>query len=174
MVTENIAFSKGIVNGVEGVVEKIKFSRDAEGNRYASVVYLRISGVDMEIPGVSVELVPIFPETVSFEVKVRSGETIHTQTVTRKQLPLLPAYSYTDFKSQGRTLERAIVDLSTARGQGVYVMLSRVKSLEGLAILRWFPSTKVFQRLPEDMRRELDRIDFLDKATLEAYVSGSL
>ncbi len=89
---------------------------------------------------------------MSFDFRFKDGDKIRTRSVTRKQLPLLPAYSYTDFKSQGRTLDRAIVDLYTARGQGVYVMLSRVKTLKGFAIMRWFPSTKIFQRLSEDMR----------------------
>ncbi|KDR81276.1 hypothetical protein GALMADRAFT_48308, partial [Galerina marginata CBS 339.88] len=67
----------------------------------------------------------------------------------------------TDFKSQGRTLRRAIVDLATARGQGAYVMLSRVKSLSGILILRWFPPNKVFHRLPEELRTELARLQSL-------------
>lgn len=174
MVTENIAFTKGIVNGVEGVVENIKYTVDEEGNRFASVVYIRVSDIDMEIAGLDRGLVPIFPETVSFEYKYKTDEGVKTRTVTRKQLPILPSYSYTDFKSQGRTLERAIVDLCTARGQGVYVMLSRVKSVKGLAILRWFPATKVFQRPSEDVRKELDRIDFLDSTTKRAYDAGRL
>ncbi|KAJ7018537.1 hypothetical protein C8F04DRAFT_977181 [Mycena alexandri] len=90
----------------------------------------------------------------------------------RKQIPILPAYAYTDFKSQGRTLDFVIVDLATARGQGVYVMLSRVKSLKGLAILRWFPPTKVFQRVSQEMRTELERISLLDAATTLQYDNG--
>lgn len=174
MVTENLAFSKGIVNGVEGVVHDIKFTVDPDGNRYAAVVYLRVQGVEIDIPGLEEGIVPIFPETMSFDFRFKDGDKIRTRSVTRKQLPLLPAYSYTDFKSQGRTLDRAIVDLYTARGQGVYVMLSRVKTLKGIAIMRWFPSTKIFQRLSEDMRDEIIRIDFLDKATLQAYMAGHL
>jgi len=37
-------------------------------------------------------------------------------------------------------------------------MLSRVKSLEGLAILRWFPLEKVNQCLSEEMRNEFRRL----------------
>lgn len=174
MITENLAFSKGIVNGVEGTIHDIKFTCDDNGRRFAGVVYLRIEGVDVEIPGLERGLVPVFPESVSFDFKVREGETIKSRTVSRKQLPLIPAYSYTDFKSQGRTLDRAIVDLYTARGQGVYVMLSRARSLQGIAILRWFPSTKVFQRISEDLRNELDRIERLDDATAMSYMFGNI
>jgi len=83
---------------------------------------------------------------------------------TRKQLPLVPAYVYTDFKGQGRTLDKVMVDLATARGQGVYVMLSRVKSLKGLVILRWFPPTKIYSRLPEELRDELAHLSSLSSS----------
>lgn len=169
MVTENLAFSKGIVNGVEGIVEDIKY-RVEGGYRIAAVVYLRVLGVDVGIPGVDPGLVPIFPETSTFEYKYISGGCIKTRTVSRKQLPLLPGYSYTDFKSQGRTLERAVVDLYTARSQGVYVMLSRAKSLEGILVMRWFPPTKIYQRLSEDLRDELRRVDYLDDVTERAHL----
>ena len=55
-----------------------------------------------------------------------------------KQLPIVPAYSYTVHKSQGLTLEKLHINLDGrpfAAGQ-LYVALSRCKSLEGLSISR--------------------------------------
>lgn len=171
MITENIAFSKGIVNGVEGVVEDVKYVTE-DGRRTATVAYVRVPGVGVIIPDLGVDIVPVFPETSSFEFKYAKEGCVKTRTVSRKQLPLLPAYSYTDFKSQGRTLDKVVVDLYTARGQGVYVMLSRAKTLSGIAIMRWFPSTKIYQRNSEDLRDELERIDYLDGVTARAYLYG--
>ncbi|KAJ6487965.1 hypothetical protein C8R45DRAFT_768594, partial [Mycena sanguinolenta] len=55
------------------------------------------------------------------------------------QLPLNPAYAFTSHNSQGRTLEKACIDLASCVSiQSAYVMLSRVKSLKGLCILRPF------------------------------------
>ncbi|KAJ7469069.1 hypothetical protein FB451DRAFT_1038839, partial [Mycena latifolia] len=79
---------------------------------------------------------------------------------------------YTDFKSQGRTLQYVIVDLATARTQGAYVMLSRVKTLKGLAVLRWFPANKVYQRLSNEMRDEFRRIAALDSLTKQQLNRG--
>lgn len=71
------------------------------------------------------------------------------------QIPLRLAWAITVHKSQGMTLDTAVMDLSDAfiRGQG-YVALSRVRSLSGL-ILRGYNSTA----LQIDPRvRDYDRV----------------
>ncbi|EGO04613.1 hypothetical protein SERLA73DRAFT_45387, partial [Serpula lacrymans var. lacrymans S7.3] len=51
---------------------------------------------------------------------------------------------FTDYKVQGRSLTKVIVDLATCRTLlSVYVMLSRAKSLASVAIIRWFNPDKV-------------------------------
>ena len=90
--------------------------------------------------------------------------------VSRLQLPLLPAYAYTDYKSQGKTLSHAVVDLqSTSTLQGAYVMLSRVRSLKGLLILRPFVPSKVCGRLSQELRDELQRIELLAQITVMRF-----
>ncbi|PPQ76166.1 hypothetical protein CVT26_009225 [Gymnopilus dilepis] len=158
MITENIAFNNKIVNGTEGEIRSIYFEDGADGRSYAVVAYVYVPGSGFDLPGLGPDVVPVFPTRVHIKRKDLSGLGIQARSFTRSQLPLVPAYAYTDFKSQGRTLDRVIVDLVTARGQGVYVMLSRVTSISGLAILRWFPPTKVFHRIPQELRSELDRL----------------
>jgi hypothetical protein len=41
-------------------------------------------------------------------------------------------------------------------------MLSRVTSMEGLLILRPFPASKITQRMSQELRDELARLDRLD------------
>lgn len=165
MVTENLAFHHGIVNGSEGIVEDVKYEEDEQGRRYCKVVYVRVPGCGMRVNGLPDDVVPIFPVSTRIRHGIDSPK-IKFKTFTRKQVPLVPAYVFTDFKSQGRTLVRAIVDLESAnKGQGVYVMLSRVKSLSGLLILRWFSPNKVYRRLPEELRDELSRLQELSDQT---------
>jgi ATP-dependent exoDNAse (exonuclease V) alpha subunit len=101
----------------------------------------------------------------SEEIKVRVGDTIHNVKEEKwtslgyefseiegkivektlgsyTQFPLMLAWAVTIHKSQGKTLERAIIDLGNgafAPGQ-LYVALSRCKSLSGIALKQ--PITK--------------------------------
>lgn len=171
MVTTNISVHHKLVNGAEGVVEKIFYDEDADGNRFAQVVHVRVKGAGKVAVGLEDDIVPIVPITDSFEVKVSGAHgKIQRRSVSRLQVPLMPAYCYTDYKSQGRSLEYAIVDLKSAGSlQGVYVMLSRVKSLKGVAVLRGFPREKIICRTSQELRMELARLNSLDSATNHAY-----
>jgi ATP-dependent exoDNAse (exonuclease V) alpha subunit len=64
--------------------------------------------------------------------------------VTREHFPLVPSFSYTAHKSQGKTLPKVVVDLRPTNTKNkvkiefAYVPLSRVRRLEDLNILRPF------------------------------------
>jgi hypothetical protein len=168
MVTENVAIQNKLVNGIEGMLHSIKYETDEEGNRYLVAPYVHVPGCGLAAPGFPADVAPILPVRTGFYYRQsRGGASFY---ISRLQVPLLPSYCYTDYKSQGRSLACAIVDIASARSlQGVYVMLSRVKSLDGLAILRWFPPEKVNQRLSEEMRNEFRRLS--EQAALTAIAA---
>ncbi|KAJ6543476.1 hypothetical protein B0H10DRAFT_1634105, partial [Mycena sp. CBHHK59/15] len=113
MVLENVVFSVGIVNGAEGVVRDVKYNVDRRGRRVASVVFVHIPGCGIRVDGLDDDVVPLFPQSMRIECKVHGADgKMSIQAFTRNQIPIIPAYSYTDFKSQGRTLDYVIVDLA--------------------------------------------------------------
>ncbi len=169
MIQENLAFSKNVVNGAEGVVKDIKY-RIVEGRRVPAVVYVHIEGAGSVCDDVQDDVVPIFPEVTTFKHVMEEDGLCRQRSVSRLQLPLLPAYAYTDYKSQGRTLDRAIVDIESAQSiQGIYVMLSRVRSLRGIAVLRPFAPEKLQSRISEELRTEFRRLERLDQETATVH-----
>ena len=78
-------------------------------------------------------------ETLSLQI-IRDGCWVATYARATVNVPLTPAFAFTDFKCQRCTLQKTIVDLagSGKSHNSVYVMLSRVQRLEDLIILRSF------------------------------------
>ncbi|KAG9075438.1 hypothetical protein FS749_012901, partial [Ceratobasidium sp. UAMH 11750] len=64
-------------------------------------------------------------------------------TIRREQLPLAPAYAFADYRAQGQTLRRVIVDIAKPPTGGLtqfnaYVSMSRSQTREYLRLLRDF------------------------------------
>lgn len=171
MVRENIAFGRRLVNGAEGTIRNVLYEL-RDGVPCATVAYVHIPGAGRISADLEEDVVPVFPEKVYFKyAPIINGKKV-LKSVTREQLPLVPAYAYTDYKSQGKSLTHAIMDLESACSlQGVYVMLSRVRSMEGLLIMRPFSHAKICTRLSQELRDELRRIDMLDEMTRVRYAS---
>ena len=81
-------------------------------------------------------LVPIFPVQMSGQTPNIPGLSFY-----RHQVPLTLGFAFTDYKSQGSTFDRLILDLLFNKQRGVdkhskwtsiNVQLSRVKSLSGV------------------------------------------
>jgi ATP-dependent DNA helicase PIF1 len=92
------------------------------------------------------EAIPITP---------MSWESDEIEGVKREQMPLIHAWAVTLHRSQGATLDCALVDLgsSTFEMGQAYVALSRVKSLESLYIYELDPAAfKANKRVVEYYR----------------------
>lgn len=173
MLTENIALGHSVVNGAEGYLVGVQYRIDESGNKIAMCAFVKIPNSQVVIdPQLGLGVYPILPVRSTFRYKSPHGAIF---TIKRVQLPILPAYAYTDYKSQGRTLDAAIVDLTGHRGAGslqsIYVMLSRVRALSGLALLRPFYTNKLTQNLQAEFRAEFSRLRTLHTATAEWFAS---
>jgi hypothetical protein len=168
----NYDVAGGIVNGSDGFVKQIHYEVSPIGHRVATSVIVTIpeyNGPQME--GLGPRDVAVFPETK--QILIFNPTTQKSITIERTQLPLQPAFTMTEYKAQGRTLNNVIIDLAGCSGsQAPYVMASRATCLSGLYILRPFDIKKIRCRPSEDLRLETLRLDELYMKTLANYSSG--
>jgi hypothetical protein len=101
--------------------------------------------------------------------------------VTRRGLPCTAAFACTDYKVQGRTLERVALELRGTRttninGQAVpsqcdpyslYVQLSRCRSLDGIMLISKARERDIVgNKVPENMIAAEERLELLSEATI--------
>lgn len=105
-------------------------------------------------------VLPITPVSVSFQKGL--------QNFTMKQFPLQPAYAISIHRSQGITLDQAVVDIGPSEfALGMtYVALSRVRTLQGLYLEPF--SYNRLKKINEkkgllEKRAELRRLENLNK-----------
>lgn len=123
MMLKNTLQKQGIINGSIGIVTG--FTK----NKFPIVKFH------------NGELCVISPEVWSVEVYNETTEEIEI-TASITQIPLALAWAITIHKSQGMTLDSVLCDLSRIFTEGqAYVALSRVKSLDGLYIKGFKPSS---------------------------------
>lgn len=111
--------SKRWVNGSIGVINKI------ENNK----IFVKINGRVFDVE-------PVLWE--KWDYKLKEGKYEPVVIGTFEQFPIKLAWAATIHKCQGQTFEKAVVDFDTGSfTHGMtYVALSRVKSLEGLHLIR--------------------------------------
>ncbi|KAL8326724.1 hypothetical protein RB597_003170 [Gaeumannomyces tritici] len=119
---------------------------------------------------------------ISTKIECQRKRPWQQNDVVRRGLPCAAAFACTDYKVQGRTLDRVALELRGTRttnidGQAVpsqcdpyslYVQLSRCPSLDGIMLLskareRDFVGNKV----PDNMVAAEERLEMLSKATIK-------
>jgi hypothetical protein len=169
MIAQNFDVPGGVVNGCAGTLVEVRYELGADGKRYATSCIIDAPDTT---PGIMPELplqhVAIMRDTVQIKFKhPHSGSTV---SIKRAQLPILPAFSITAHKAQGKTLTRCVVNFTSCKGsESPYVMVSRVTSLEGLVILSPFTKDKISCRQNEDLRLEFRRLKYLALTTIKTY-----
>ncbi|KAF8489213.1 hypothetical protein JB92DRAFT_3129546 [Gautieria morchelliformis] len=121
ILTWNFVVSANLANGTQGTVEKIYLdpcenltSLPAMDNivhlQYPpALVLFRLDNTLLKnLKGLTSGIIPLEPLKKGMQITYRNGRRC---TVYRKQLSLMPAYAFTDYKAQGQTLKPVIVDI---------------------------------------------------------------
>ncbi|CAE6416282.1 unnamed protein product [Rhizoctonia solani] len=191
MVTYNVETELDVANGARGVVERIIFDRREEfppnlpsapnGPAELSLTYppecvlvrlYRTKAATIE--GLAPGVVPIFPMTRKYEISRKQGKPAQ---VTRRQLPITAAYAFTDYRAQGQTIKKVIVDIARPPSGGLtpfnaYVALSRSSGTRTIRLLRDFDDA-LFQQPPSHaLAAEDQRLVALNNATKDRWERG--
>ncbi|KAJ8580064.1 hypothetical protein M405DRAFT_891925 [Rhizopogon salebrosus TDB-379] len=125
-----------------------------------------------QLPGLPPRHIPLSPICSKFTIG--SNPSIR---VTRQQLALIPAYAFTDFKSQGQTIDHVLVDIGKTTCFGLslfnaYVALCCSRGRETIRFFKDFDDNLFICHPSEDLRIEDERIDGLVKQTYSRYTKG--
>lgn len=184
MVMSNIATEADLANGQRGIITDIVLDpRDSATHMDEETAITRLNyppamimfrpskNVTISIPGVPRGSIPLFPKEVNFTIRDNKG--IATK-ITRRQYPITPAFAFTDFKSQGQTIERVVIDLARPPNGALspfnaYVALSRSRGRDNIRLLRDFDDSLFTTHPSEDLRLEDIRLSGLNDKTRSRY-----
>jgi hypothetical protein len=128
------------VNGAQGAVKKIWFDQGSNAHSHLpAVIFIKFDAYSgPEAPAWEAYWVPIIPAIAQWETK--AGKAL-----THTQLPLMLAWGIIIHKSQGLTLEKAVIELGDKDFSAglTFVAISQVKTLKGLAFCTHFPHAQL-------------------------------
>ncbi len=145
MLIWNLCIDEGLVNGTMATVYTILWADDTHDafNSMPAMVLIEVDGytgrATIEVNGRHV--IPILPRRQQWES--------NGSTCTRTQIPLCLAFAITIHKSQGLTLDKAVVNLANRNIKTTltYVALSRVRHITSLAL----DGCSAYDRFPKDI-----------------------
>jgi hypothetical protein len=137
----------------------------------ACVLFQRDNSAHSKFDDLDAKIIPVFPLERSITIKGHS--------VRRRQVPMCPAFSLTDYKVQASTLTTAVLDLKndpTARGQdghkkycSTYVQLSRLRSLHGVHLLQRIDMQDLRFQPDDQLKVEMARLYTLQQETMASW-----
>ncbi|KAL0631394.1 hypothetical protein Q9L58_009749 [Maublancomyces gigas] len=170
VLNKNLNTEQGMVNGMLGKAVGIVVNEEMQALRIRIgqniIPYHRpplcvLIQLDEEcikhdkFPFLTRSIVPIFPTIINVKVP-SSGRVKGKMQLVRMQVPCSPAFSVTIQKSQGKTYDRAIIDIVKSQSPRygsthdnyalLYITLSRVRSMSSLEILTTFDRSVLHYR----------------------------
>jgi hypothetical protein len=157
IIIKNLYPKRGIVNGTIGYVQNITFTK-SHWIQYDELIHPLVNVFidfneviqyhetlqDITLEGLSKNVILIAPIIKNFQYHhlVQESNTFKTFNISQYQLPFALAFYLIDFKVQGQTFERLIIDLCQPPNNvqlnmhNIYVTLSCLPSLNGFVILQ--------------------------------------
>ena len=156
MLTENIWTERGLVNGAQGTLRDIVWPNGTTDPRSEPPTALLIEFDKYDGPALvelsgGHKLVP--------NLRSKREWTRGDGVCSRVQFPIIVAYAITVHKSQGITVDRAVLDLSDKADfvPGLtYVAISRVRSLEGVLFEGSFDVKRLRGRVTDTAKMRAD------------------
>ena len=185
MVLLNLATEADIANGTRGEIQDIILDEreemsivDEDGGirlKYppALILFKPDKGTNLIFQGLPRGVIPLTPSIAKFSVTGRTGKQFK---ITRHQYAMTAGYAFTDYKSQGQTIEYVIIDIGkpptgALSPFSVYVALSRSRGRDTIRLLRNF-DVNLFQNHPsEALRTEMKRLEELNEVTKKNWIT---
>ncbi|KIO01198.1 hypothetical protein M404DRAFT_77765, partial [Pisolithus tinctorius Marx 270] len=121
LITKNLSVTRKVVNGACSTMHDIIFCTSFYLFLHRCV-YVAIPASTLQLPGEDTHIVAVFPQPYTFSY---FSDHAGKLCITCRQVPVVWRWAFTDYKAQGTTLNKIIVDLVSARGvQHAYIMLS--------------------------------------------------
>jgi ATP-dependent exoDNAse (exonuclease V) alpha subunit len=168
VVTFNVETDLDIANGARGEIIKIVLDeRETAFSPLAPIVELtyppayvlvkinRIKAVQLESLDKDIFKLLLVPLERTFTI----AHGREHKSITRRRLPITPAYAFADYRSQGQTISHTIIDIGTPPTGGltpfnVYVALSRSRGQDNIRLLRDFDEKLLMTHPCEYLRIE--------------------
>lgn len=184
LLTKNIpnGIAYGLVNGATVILKKIITEElryeHIKDNKYQITIFPKFLLIEVtnnnkklfKINGLDENHFLLEPTTVSYYLKINSSKRI---LIRRIQFPLNLDFAFTAHKLQSLTVEKLIVDLKKPSYKFdhsyTYVVLSRVKKISGLLILRDFEYEMIKLKKHEDLIKEEARLKKLNNINIRNY-----
>ncbi|OJA15380.1 hypothetical protein AZE42_13590 [Rhizopogon vesiculosus] len=165
IVTFNVETDLDIANGFRGEITKIVLDERETGfTPTAPIVELAYPTAyilvkmnhtkAIQLAGLENNVLPLVPLERTFTITHGKGQ----KSIKRRQLPITPVYSFTDYRSQGQIISNSMIDIG-------YVALSRGRGRGNIKLLRDFDENLLTTHPCEYLRLEDERLTRLDDET---------
>ncbi|KAG8724803.1 hypothetical protein FRC09_013989 [Ceratobasidium sp. 395] len=187
MVTQNLNTDIDITNGARGEIVGIMLDPleptfsptqpQVTLTQLPSYILVKLDRTRAStLPGLEAGVIPVVPSTRNYSISIpfvqSDGQICSvTRSVKRVQFPISPAYAFTDYRAQGQTLKKAIIDIAEPPTGGklsqpnVYVALSRCSGLNSIRILRDFDRSILRRPINLDLIQDDERLERLNATT---------